>query len=50
MTKNSDKRSAGARAGVMEYLLLALLVVAVTVTAWTLIDNGLLDMIASLVN
>ncbi len=50
MTKSSDKRPSGARAGMMEYLLLVLLVLAVTVTAWTLIDNGLLDTIASLVN
>jgi len=33
----------------MEYLLLALLVLVVIVTGWTLFDNGLLDTMASLV-
>jgi hypothetical protein len=50
MTKSPDKRPSGARAGAREYLLLVLLVLAVTVTAWTLIDNGLLNTISSLVN
>ena len=44
MTRRKNKRP-----GLMEYLVLVLLVLVVTVTAWTLIDNGLLDTLASLV-
>ncbi|MFP6889438.1 MAG: hypothetical protein VCF07_06740 [Nitrospinota bacterium] len=49
MTKESQKGPPGARPGLMEYLLLALLVLVVIVTGWTLFDNGLLDTMASLV-
>ncbi len=48
MTQSEKKPDARERAGLMEYFILALLIVVVTVTAWTLVDNGLLDILTSL--
>ncbi|MEE9256059.1 MAG: hypothetical protein V3V56_02695 [bacterium] len=50
MTRDKNKQAPGARPGLMEYLLLTLLLLVVVVTAWTLVDNGLLETMARLVD
>ena len=44
------KPIAEARPGMMEYFLLTALILVVIVTAWTLVDNGLLDTISSFID
>ncbi len=48
MTQSENTPDERDRAGLMEYCILALVIVVVTVTAWTLVDNGLLDTLTSL--
>ena len=50
MTRDKNKQAPGAKPGLMEYLLLTLLLLVVVVTAWTLVDNGLLETMARLVD
>ncbi len=50
MTRDKNPKSSGAKPGLMEYLLLTLLLLVVVVTAWTLVDNGLLETMARLVD
>ncbi len=38
-----------AKNGILEYFLLGLLFLVVVVTAWTLFDNGLVDIVADLI-
>ena len=47
MTQSENTPDERDRAGLMEYCILALVIVVVTVTAWTLVDNGLLDTLTS---
>lgn len=44
-----ERKKSAAAPGWMEYLLLSALLLVVVVTAWTLIDNGIVDTLASLV-
>jgi len=39
----------GAKRGVIEYFLLFALLLVVTVTAWTLWDNGIVDTVAAFI-
>ena len=48
MPPTKKNPSAVAKPGLMEYCLLTALFLVVVVTAWTLIDNGLVDTISSL--
>jgi hypothetical protein len=50
MPSTKKKPSAGAKPGLMEYCLLTALLLVVVVTAWTLIDNGLVDTISGLID
>jgi hypothetical protein len=50
MPQNKKSPTAKAKSGPMEILLLSALILVVIVTAWTLIDNGLIDMISHLID
>lgn len=50
MTRDKNPKSPGAKPSLMEYLLLTLLLLVVVVTAWTLVDNGLLETMGLLVD
>lgn len=43
--KNPQKKN---KRGFLEYFILTIMVLVVTVTAWTLLDNGLLDSLRDL--
>lgn len=47
--RQNPRKPAPARHGLLEYLLLGLLGLVVVVTAWTLFDNGLIDLLAELI-
>ncbi len=47
--KQNPRKPAAAKHGLLEYLLLGLLALVVVVTAWTLYDNGLIDILAEFI-
>ena len=49
MAKKPPPKTAAAKHGFLEYLLLSVLVLVVVVTAWTLYDNGIIETFIELI-